>query len=153
MQIANNKVVQIHYTLKNDAGETLDTSDGREPLAFLQGSGGIIPGLESALEGKSTGDKLDVVVEPEDGYGVHQKEAVQQVPLSAFEGIENLKAGMQLQAETERGPVPVKVAAVEGDTVTIDANHELAGKRLHFAVSIEDVRDATEEEISHGHVH
>lgn len=153
MQIANNKVVQIHYTLKNDAGETLDTSDGREPLTYLQGSGGIIPGLESALEGKSTGDKLDVVIEPKDGYGEHQEAAVQQVPMSAFAGIENLQVGMQLQAETERGPVPVKVAAIEGDTVTIDANHALAGERLHFAVSVEDIRDATEEEIDHGHVH
>ncbi len=153
MQIANNKVVQIHYTLKNDAGETLDTSDGREPLVYLQGSGAIIPGLESALDGKTTGDKLDVVIEPKDGYGERQEAAIQQVPMAAFAGIENLQVGMQLQAETERGPVPVKVAAIEDDTVTIDANHALAGERLHFAVSVEDIRDATEEEIAHGHVH
>lgn len=153
MQIANNKVVEIHYTLKNDDGETLDTSDGRDPLAYLQGSGNIIKGLESALEGKSAGDKVEVVVEPKDGYGERQDAAVQQAPMSAFEGIEGLKVGMQLQAQTERGPVPVTVAAIEGDTVTIDANHQLAGERLHFDVSVENVREATEEEIEHGHVH
>ncbi len=153
MQIANNTIVEIHYTLKNDAGETLDTSDGREPLAFLQGSGGIISGLETALEGKSPGDKLDVVVEPKDGYGEHQQAAVQQVPMSAFQGIENLQVGMQLQAQTERGTVPVMVTAIEDETVTIDANHALAGVRLHFAVCVENVREASAEEIAHGHVH
>lgn len=153
MQIANNKVVEIHYTLKNDAGETLDTSDGRDPLAYLQGSGNIIKGLESALEGKAAGDKVEVVVEAKDGYGERQEAAVQQAPMSAFESIDGLKVGMQLQAQTERGPVPVTVAAIEGDTVTIDANHQLAGERLHFDVSVENVREATKEEIEHGHVH
>ncbi len=153
MQIANNKVVYIHYTLKNDAGDTLDSSDGGAPLAFLHGSGGIIKGLESALEGKSSGDKLEVVVEPEEGYGASHPEAIQQVPKSAFQGIDDLAVGMRLQAETADGAVPIKVTAIEDDIVTIDANHELAGERLHFAVSVESVRDATEEEISHGHVH
>ncbi len=153
MQVANNTIVEIHYTLKNDEGETLDSSEGREPLAFLFGSGSIISGLESALDGKSIGDKLDVVVEPEDGYGVHQETAVQQVPISAFQGIDNLQVGMQLQAQTERGVIPVRVTAIENDTVTIDANHALAGVRLHFAVSIENVREATDEEASHGHTH
>jgi len=153
MQIAKNTVVDIHYTLKDDAGETLDSSDGRDPLAFLQGSGNIIKGLESALEGKTAGDKLDVVIEPEDGYGVHRPEAVQQAPKSAFEGIDNLAVGLQLQAQTEGGVIPVTVTAIGADTVTVDANHTLAGVRLHFSVSVENVRAATEEEISHGHVH
>lgn len=153
MQIEDNKVVEIHYTLTNDEGETLDTSDGREPLAFLQGAGNIIKGLEAALTGKSIGDKFDVTIEPADGYGEHQKEAVQQVPIAAFEGIENLEAGLRLQAQTDRGPIPVTITAVDETTVTVDANHELAGVRLHFAVSIEAIRDASEEEVSHGHVH
>ena len=153
MQIEDNKVVAIHYTLTNDEGNTLDSSEGREPLAYLQGKGNIIKGLEAALLGKQVGDKLDVVVEPEDGYGVHRPEAVQQVPVDAFAGIDNLQPGLRLQAQTENGVIPVVVTAVDEGMVTVDANHELAGVRLHFAVSVESIRDASEEEIAHGHAH
>ncbi len=153
MEIQKGKVVGMHYTLKNDEGVVIDSSEGRDPLVFLQGYGNIIPGLESQLEGKTVGDKMDVVVEPEQGYGVRHEQMIQQVPLSAFEGVEKLEVGMQFQAQTAQGPVPVRVIAVEGEEVTIDGNHELAGVRLHFAVSIETVREATEEELAHGHAH
>jgi FKBP-type peptidyl-prolyl cis-trans isomerase SlyD len=153
MEIQKGRVVGMHYTLRNDDGEIIDTSEGREPLTFLQGYGNIIKGLEAELEGKKLGDKLDVVVEPEEGYGVAHEQLIQQVPRSAFEGVDELQIGMQFQAQTEQGPVPIRVIAIEGEEVTIDGNHELAGVRLHFSVSIETVREASEEEISHGHVH
>ena len=153
MQIQNDKVVSIHYTLTNDHGEVLDTSDGGEPLAFLHGAGNIIKGLEAALESKEAGDSFKVLIKPEDGYGEHRPELIQHVPLDALKGIENLQKGMRLQAQTEQGPIPVVVTEVGEDKATLDANHELAGKNLHFDVKVEAVRDATEEEISHGHVH
>ena len=153
MKIQNNRVVGVHYTLKNDAGETIDSSGGREPLVFLQGANNIISGLESALMGKTVGDKLEVTIEPEAGYGIRRDELLQKIPRSAFEGTDNLQVGMQFESQTEQGPMPIRVTAIEGDTVTVDGNHELAGIRLHFAVSVESIREATAEEISHGHVH
>ena len=152
MEIQKGRVVGMHYTLRNEEGEIIDTSEGREPLQFLQGYGNIIPGLESELEGKKLGDALDVVVEPENGYGVRHDQLIQQVPREAFQ-VDDLQVGMQFQAQTEQGPVPIRVVAIEGEQVTIDGNHELAGVRLHFAVSIESVREASEEELTHGHVH
>ncbi len=153
MQVQDQAIVGIHYTLKNDAGETLDSSDGGDPLQFLQGAGGIIKGLETALDGKEVGDKLDVVIEPEEGYGVHREELVQEVPRSAFAGVDDIQVGMTFQAQTDNGPVPIQVAGVSDETVTVDGNHPLAGERLHFAVSIEEVREATQQEIDHGHAH
>lgn len=153
MQIQENTVVGMHYTLRNDAGDVIDTSQGREPLTYLQGGGNIITGLETALTGKQEGDQLEVTVEPEDGYGVRHDELIQEVPRSAFEGVSELEVGMRFQAQTDRGPVPIRIASINGDTVTIDGNHELAGERLHFSVSIESVREATAEEIAHGHAH
>lgn len=153
MDIQKGNVVGMHYTLRNDEGEIIDTSQGRDPLMFLQGFGNIIAGLETELEGKKLGDKLDVVVEPEQGYGVRHEQLIQQVPSEAFQGVDELQIGMQFQAQTEQGPIPIRIIAIEGDQVTIDGNHELAGVRLHFSVSIESIREATEEEIAHGHVH
>ena len=153
MQVQENTVVGIHYTLKNDAGDVLDTSEGRQPLEFLQGKGNIISGLEKALEGKDVGASVDVTVEPEEGYGQPRDELIQKVPKSAFQGVDDLKVGMRFQAQTEQGALPIKVVGIEDDTVTVDGNHELAGERLHFNVSVETVRMATEEELSHGHVH
>jgi len=103
--------------------------------------------------GKTVGDKLEVTIEPEAGYGIRRDELLQKIPRSAFEGIDNLQVGMQFESQTEQGPMPIRVTAIEGDTVTVDGNHELAGIRLHFAVSVESIREATAEEISHGHVH
>lgn len=155
MQIAHDKVVAFHYTLTNQAGDTLDSSHQREePLTYLHGYGNIIPGLESALAGKETGDKLDVTVAPEDGYGERNDGLVQQVPISAFEGAEStLQPGMQFQAQTEAGPRIFTITAVEGEDITVDGNHPLAGETLSFSVEITDVRDATDEEQQHGHAH
>lgn len=153
MEIQKGRVVGMHYTLRDEEGEIIDTSQGREPLVFLQGFGNIIPGLESELEGKKLGDALDVVVEPENGYGLKHEQLIQQVPRAAFEGVDELQIGMQFQAQTEQGPVPIRIVAIEGDEVTIDGNHELAGVRLHFSVSIESIREASEEELAHGHAH
>ncbi|MGJ8526727.1 FKBP-type peptidyl-prolyl cis-trans isomerase SlyD [Halomonadaceae bacterium LMG 33818] len=153
MQIAPNSVVAFHYTLTNDQGEVLDSSEGREPLSYLQGKGNIIPGLERQLEGHKAGDKVKVRVEPAEGYGEVQPQLVQEVPRSSFQGVENVEPGMQFQAQTEGGPLLVTVTKVEGDTVTVDGNHPLAGQPLNFDVAIDSVRDASEEELEHGHVH
>ncbi|SEM50139.1 FKBP-type peptidyl-prolyl cis-trans isomerase [Halomonas caseinilytica] len=153
MQIAQNSVVAFHYTLTNDAGEVLDSSEGREPLTYLHGAGNIIPGLEKEMEGRAAGDKLQAQVKPEEGYGEVQPQLVQEVPRDAFQGVENVEPGMQFQAQTQGGPLMVTVTKVEGDTVTVDGNHPLAGQQLNFDVEIAEVREATQEEIEHGHVH
>jgi len=145
--------VQIHYTLKNDAGEVLDSSEGAEPLAYLQGNGNLIPGLEKALDGKRAGDALSVTITPEEAYGVSDASLVQDVPRSAFEGIADIEVGMQFHAESNHGPRTVTVTKVAADTVTVDGNHPLADQTLHFAVQVIDVREASHEELSHGHVH
>ncbi|MBB3183142.1 FKBP-type peptidyl-prolyl cis-trans isomerase SlyD [Halomonas fontilapidosi] len=153
MQIAQNSVVAFHYTLTNDSGEVLDSSEGREPLTYLHGAGNIIPGLEKELEGHATGEKLQVKVSPEEGYGDVQPQLVQEVPRDAFQGVENVEPGMQFQAQTQGGPLMVTVTQVDGDTVTVDGNHPLAGQPLNFDVEIAEVREASEEEVEHGHVH
>ena len=153
MPIAKDSVVSMHYTLKDDAGEVIDSSASGEPLTYMQGQGNIIPGLEKALEGKNVGDKVSVRVPAEEGYGEYSKDLVQQVPRRALKGISNIRVGMQLHAQTEQGPRAVTVTHIQSDMVTIDGNHALAGKALNFDVEITEVRDATEEELSHGHVH
>lgn len=153
MQISPNKVVSIHYTLKNDAGDVLDTSSGREPLAYLHGSGNIIPGLEKALEGKSSGEKMNVSIVPEEGYGERHEGLIQDVPRDAFQGVEDIQPGMQFHAQGPSGPMVVTVQEVGDDTVKVDGNHPLAGETLHFDVEVADVREATAEEQEHGHVH
>ena len=153
MAIAQNSVVTIHYTLKDDAGEIIDSSRSGDPLAYLHGHGNLVPGLERELEGKSTGDKVVVSVTPEQGYGAYDKNLVQQVPRRALQGIAKVTVGMRLHAQTPEGARAVTVTRLVGDMVTIDGNHPLAGKNLNFDVEITDVREATEEELSHGHVH
>jgi FKBP-type peptidyl-prolyl cis-trans isomerase SlyD len=153
MQIAQNSVVAFHYSLTNDAGEVLDSSEGRQPLTYLHGAGNIIPGLEKQLEGREAGEKLNVTVSPEEGYGEVQPQLVQEVPRDAFQGVEAVEPGMQFQAQTQGGPLMVTVTQVEGDTVTVDGNHPLAGQKLNFDVEIAEVREASQEEIEHGHVH
>lgn len=153
MLIADRAVVCIHYTLTNDKGEVLDSSEGREPLAYLHGQGNIIAGLESALLGKTAGDKLTVRIEPAQGYGVRDERMVQQVPRRAFQGVKDLKVGMRFQSQGPEGPTSVAVTRVAGDMVTVDGNHPLAGEHLNFAVEITEVREASAEELSHGHVH
>lgn len=153
MQIAQNHVALIHYTLKNDAGEVLDSSQGQEPLPFICGAQNIIPGLENALIGKVAGDKLDVRVEPEEGYGQVREDLIQKVDRANFQGVDQISVGMQFMAEAPWGQQPVTVVAVEDDGITLDGNHPLAGQVLHFAVEVAEVRVATEDELSHGHVH
>lgn len=153
MQIAERTVVSIHYKLTNDAGDTLDSSEGGEPLVYLQGAGNLIPGLEKALAGKASGDRVSVRVEPNEAYGEHDPKLVQQVPRRAFQGVSDVKAGMRFQAQGPNGPSSVVITHVAGDMVTVDGNHPLAGQPLNFAVEITDVRAATDEELEHGHVH
>ena len=154
MKVGKDKVVLMHYTLKNDAGDVIDSSDGADPLPFLQGHGNIIPGLESALEGSKVGDKLDVSIEPEEGYGLRMKDAIQEIPSSALKGVDEVKVGMQLQSQDKDGNAfLVSVTKIEDDKITVDGNHPLAGQTLHFSVSIESIRKAEAEELSHGHVH
>lgn len=153
MQIAINKVVNIHYTLTNDAGEVLDSSRGQSPLAYIHGLGNIIPGLENALEGRVAGDKFKIRIAPEDAYGARNDELVQAVPRSAFEGIDEIRPGMQFQAQSPEGVQLVTVVEVIGDQVVLDGNHPMAGVTLNFDVEVADVRDATPEELDHGHVH
>jgi FKBP-type peptidyl-prolyl cis-trans isomerase SlyD len=152
MQIAKHKVVTIDYTLTNDAGAVIDTSKGAEPLAYIHGVGSLIPGLESALEGRSPGESLQVKVAPEDGYGQRDDALTQVVTREMFEG-EALEVGMRFRARTDEGEHIFTVMEVQDETVTIDGNHPLAGMPLNFDVSIVDVRDATAEELDHGHVH
>ena len=153
MQIAQNSVVAFHYTLTNDTGEVLDSSEGRQPLTYLHGAGNIIPGLEKQLEGREAGEKLSVSVSPEEGYGEVEPQLVQEVPRDSFQGVEEVAPGMQFQAQTQGGPLMVTVTQVEGDTVTVDGNHPLAGQKLNFEVEIAEVREASQEEVEHGHVH
>ncbi|PJA32012.1 MAG: peptidylprolyl isomerase [Zetaproteobacteria bacterium CG_4_9_14_3_um_filter_53_7] len=153
MQIANNKVVSFDYTLTSDTGVVIDSSEGGQPLVYLHGAQNIIPGLERALEGKKAGDALQVVVEPEDAYGQYNAALTQVVPSEMFQGVDKLEAGMEFQAETSGGIEVVRIAKVEGNNVTIDGNHPLAGERLNFDVSVKEVRDASEDELEHGHVH
>lgn len=149
MQITKHKVAGIHYTLRDNEGTILDTSDGREPLYYLHGAGNLIIGMEEGLEGKVTGDKFQLKIEPAKGYGEKDPAMTQKVPRSAFADQE-VKKGMKFS--TDRGDV-VTVTDVGLDSVTVDANHPLAGVELSFSVEIVEVRNATEEEISHGHVH
>ena len=154
MNVAPDKVVLIHYTLKDDKGNVLDTSSGGDPLAYLHGQGNIVLGLEKALEGKQVGDKVDVRVTPDEGYGVRDEKLVQSVPRRAFGSIKKIEPGMQFHAQYSHGHAQViTVKHVKGDMVTIDGNHPLAGEHLNFAVEITGVREPTSEEIEHGHVH
>ncbi len=153
MQIALNAVAAFHYTLTDDQGQVIDSSKGREPLTYLHGSGQIVPGLERQMEGRQAGDSFTAEVAPEEGYGVHHAELMQEVPKAAFQGVEDIQPGMQFQGRGPQGEINVTVARVEGDTVFIDGNHPLAGQTLHFAIEVTDVRAASEEELAHGHVH
>ncbi len=153
MNISENCVASFHYTLTDSSGKVLDSSEGQEPLSYLHGASNIIPGLEEALAGKQVGDKLQVAVPAAQAYGLRNDDLIQELPSSMFSGIEQIEAGMEFHAETEHGLQVVTVTKVEGDQITIDGNHPLAGVDLNFDVEITEVRAATEEELSHGHVH
>ena len=153
MQIGEGTVVSMDYALRDDEGNLLDQSQPEQPLAYLHGHKNIIPGLESALEGKAAGDKVEVRVEPKEAYGEMNPALEQVVPKDRFQGIEDIEVGMQFQASTEQGPISVRVVKLEDDQVTVDGNHPLAGQPLNFNVTIKDVRAGSEEEIAHGHIH
>lgn len=154
MLIAANKAVSIDYTLTNDAGEVIDSSAGGAPLVYLHGAGNIVAGLEKALLGKPVGEELDVVVEPEDAYGEYSAELVTTLNRSMFEGVDELEVGMQFHASGPDGDMQiVTIRELEGDDVIVDGNHPLAGQRLHFKIKVVAVRDASEEEVTHGHIH
>lgn len=153
MKITKDAVVAIAYTLKNSEGEVIDQSSEGEPLHYLQGSKNIIVGLEQSLEGKSEGDELSVDITSDLAYGPRVEALEQQVPMSAFGEIKDVELGMRFQAETEQGPVMVLVTHIEDQMVTVDGNHPLAGQDLHFDVKVESIREASAEEIEHGHVH
>lgn len=149
MQITKNKVAAIHYTLRDNEGTVIDSSEGRDPLNYLHGAGNLIPGMEEGLEGKEKGSKLNLKIDPEKGYGEKDENLIQQVPRSAF-GEQDVKPGMRFS--TNQGGV-VTVTDVGPESITVDGNHPLAGVPLNFDVEIVEVRNATDEEITHGHVH
>ena len=153
MDITADKVVTIHYTLKDDKGTVLDSSAGGQPLAYIQGHGNLISGLEKALEGKTGGHKMAVSIAPADGYGIRDEALIQRVPRRSLQSAGEIRKGMQFQARTDNGMRMFTVTAVVGDMVTLDGNHPLADKTLHFDVQVVDVREATAEEMEHGHVH
>ncbi len=154
MKITKHTVVAIDYELTDDTGDVIDTSTGSAPLTYLHGTGSIIPGLENALEGKNSGERLNVTIQPADAYGDRHEALRQVVSREQFGDIEDLQIGMRFRAPTETGgQLVLTIVEMDGDSVTVDGNHELAGVTLHFDVTIRDVREASAEEISHGHVH
>ncbi|NIP72750.1 MAG: peptidylprolyl isomerase [Gammaproteobacteria bacterium] len=153
MQISKDKVVTMDYTLTDQEGTVIDSSDGRAPLAYIQGAGQMIPGLERALEGHSEGENVNVSLPPDQGYGQRDETLLQVVPRRLFEAVDDLRPGMQFEAQTESGTQVVTVVNVEDEEVAIDANHPLAGVTLNFDVTVVGVRHATAEELDHGHVH
>ena len=154
MKIENGNVVGIDYSLHLRDGRVIDSSDPGQPLTYLHGEGQIVPGLESALAGLSVGDRKQVVVAPAEGYGDHDPRGLQEVPRSAFPPGFDPKAGMELTAEGPDGePVPFVIREVRPEAILIDLNHPLAGKTLHFDITVREVRAATEEEVAHGHAH
>ncbi len=154
LKINHDHVVTIHYTLTNSQGEVLDSSEGGGPLTYLHGAGNIIPGLEEALSGKISGDSFKASIQPEQGYGPHYPQLVQILPRSAFGDTQSLEVGMEFTAQGADGELRrVGISAINGDQITIDGNHPLAGEVLHFNVTVENVRAATTEEKDHGHVH
>ena len=153
MKITTGSVVVFDYTLTDDDKDVIDSSKGSEPLAYIHGEGQIVRGLEKAMEGKSAGDSFKISIAPEEGYGVHDPENISVGPADQIEGGEELEEGMQLHTEGKFGEQTVIITKIVGNEVTIDGNHPLAGMTLHFDVTIREVRNATKEELDHGHVH
>jgi FKBP-type peptidyl-prolyl cis-trans isomerase SlyD len=147
MKVEKDKIVSIHYTLRDESGDVIDSSTDGDPLDFIQGAGQIIPGVEKALEGKTSGEEMTVVVEPEEGYGLRDESLVYKVPKEQFKDMGNIEVGMRFQVNAGDGPVLMNVASVEPDGVVLDGNHPLADMRLAFDVSIVNVREATKEEL------
>ena len=155
MNIETKKAVTLAYTLTDDDGKVLDTADANEPFIYLHGSGGVIPGLEKALDGKTVNDELTIKLQPSEAYGDYSDALIQEVPKEMFSEMDDktLFVGAQFHAETNQGMQVVTVNSINDETITIDGNHPMAGKNLNFEVKILAIRDATEDELAHGHIH
>jgi FKBP-type peptidyl-prolyl cis-trans isomerase SlyD len=153
MTIQKNSVVTINDTLRDDAGGLIESSEGQEPLTYLHGQGNIIPGLETSLEGMSAGASIKISIPPEDAYGVWEDSKLLAIPKGQFSGVDDIQAGMQFSVHSNEGEQIVTVTKVEGELVTVDANHPLAGKTLNFDVTVVGIREATKDELDHGHAH
>jgi FKBP-type peptidyl-prolyl cis-trans isomerase SlyD len=153
MKIIKHAAVTIHYRLSDQEGRLLESSFEAEPMVYLHGTENLIPGLESELEGKSVGDKIDAHIPAEQAYGLYHDGLKQEVPVDAFGDAQDIVPGMRFIAETEMGQRPVQVMEVKDDVIVVDGNHPLAGQPLHFSVEVLAIREATEEELAHGHVH
>ncbi|UCF31080.1 MAG: peptidylprolyl isomerase [bacterium] len=153
MKAGKGKVVSIEYTLRDDQGEVIDTSEGREPLDYIHGAGNIIQGLENSLEGREAGESFTVSIPPEEAYGSRDDSLLHYVERRFLDVEGEIEVGMQFQAQAEHGTVILTVANVEGDSITLDQNHPLAGSTLYFEVEVVGVREATAEELEHGHPH
>lgn len=153
MQVSKGKVVTFHYSLSNERGDLLDRTSRAEPLSYIHGAGQLLDGIEAALEGASPGDHLEVILPPQQAYGMRKKEWVRIVPRAAFADVEQIEVGMHFQTEGPEGPFLVTVTKVEEEEVTIDANHPLAGETLHFSIDLLSVREPTPEELACGHAH
>jgi FKBP-type peptidyl-prolyl cis-trans isomerase SlyD len=152
MKITSNTVVSIDYIVTDENGQVLDTTNGQDAMEVLIGHSNIVPGLEDALMGKEKGDRVDVLVQPDRAYGIRHPELIQEIDINMFEGME-LNVGDSFLADTDMGKKPIVVKKIKGNTVVVDGNHPLAGMTLKFLVDIIDVRQATDSEIEHGHVH
>ncbi|SON50904.1 peptidylprolyl isomerase [Vibrio tapetis] len=153
MKITKNTVVSVAYQVKLEDGVVVDQSTIEAPLDYLHGHNNLITGLENELEGKEVGAKFSATVSPDEAYGEHNDDLVQRVPADVFQGVEEIEVGMRFLADTDQGPIPVEVTEVDGDEVVVDGNHMLAGQTLTFDVEVVAIREATAEEVEHGHIH
>jgi FKBP-type peptidyl-prolyl cis-trans isomerase SlyD len=153
MKVVKGLVVSLAYQVRTEDGVLVDESPVSAPLDYLHGYGSLITGLEKALEGHEAGDSFDVCVKADEGYGHYDENLVQRVPKDVFMGVDELEVGMRFLADTDQGPVPVEITAVEDEHVVVDGNHMLAGQDLNFHVEVVAIREATAEELQHGHVH
>ena len=153
MTIKKNKVVSFHYSLTNEAGEVVDSSRERKPMTYFHGATNIVPGLEKALEGRSEGDQFQVTVAAAEGYGERDENKIQRISTKHFRNPKKIKPGQMLVLKTRQGPIQVLVLKVGRFNLDVDANHPLAGQTLTFDVEVTGIRDATKEEIAHGHAH
>ena len=152
--VADNHVVEIHYTLKNDSGEVLDTTDGFSPLRYIQGKNNIVAGLENALIGKKVGESFSATILPKDAYGEINPALIQVITKDKFQNIDDVQIGIQFRIPNGDGQsIMVRISEINGDNVTLDANHPLAGMNLYFDIKVESIREASKEEIHHGHLH
>ena len=152
MTVEKDTVVTMDYSLTDDEGTLLDTSEGRGPLSYIHGKGNIIPGLENALEGKEAGEHVEAVVPPAEAYGERDEERIVSIPRDRFSGVDTIEPGMQFQAQVDGQTQILTVQEAGEENVTVDANHPLAGKTLKFEVEIREVREANDQEKVEGRV-